>query len=269
MEAIQFNFQRDVIDASFKQPVVVDFWAAWCAPCRILGPVLEKLDKAAAGRWRLVKVNTEEQPHVAASYKIRSIPAVKMFVDGKVIAEFVGALPESTIVRWLTQHLPTESKKAVDEAHQLIKQGNLEKAKNVLAYAIEQDETNTDAKIMLAALIFEERPEEAVTLVRDFDESHKMFDQVSAIRTLARLRFEQVAPAETNGKAWDAYTKGIEAYRQKNYGQALEQWIDAIMYDRKIDKDGPRRACVSLFRLLGSEHELTKKYHRQFTSALY
>jgi len=88
------DFQKDVLGTSKKIPVVVDFWAEWCGPCRILGPVLEKLAAEANGAWRLVKINTEEQQQIAIQFGIRSIPAVKMFSNGQVVAEFVGALPE-------------------------------------------------------------------------------------------------------------------------------------------------------------------------------
>ncbi|MBN2009167.1 tetratricopeptide repeat protein [candidate division KSB1 bacterium] len=269
MNTIKFDFQRDVIDESFKQPIVADFWAAWCAPCRMLGPVLERLDAGAAGRWKLVKVNTEENPQVAATYQIRSIPAVKMFSEGKVVAEFVGALPEPSIRRWLDQNLPTEAKKAVDEAQQLLAQGDDDKAKKILKYAIDQDNSNQDARILLALLVFEDEPQPAIELVGDVDESHKMFDKVDAMRTLARFHQAGAVPDSNDGKAWDAYVNGIAAFKEKDYDKALEQWIDAIIYDRAIDDDGPRRACVSLFKLLGNEHSITQKYHRQFTSALY
>lgn len=269
MQQHAFDFSRDVIEASFQQPIIVDFWAPWCAPCRILGPVLEKLAAEANGHWRLVKVNTEEFPRVAAEYRVHNIPAVKMFADGKVIADFLGALPEHSVLRWLKQHLPTESKKATEEAVRLMESGDVDKAKRILRYAIEQEDSNTDARIMLANLIFDEQPEEAMDLVKDVDEAHTRYDIVDALRTLYRLQHEDFQGGETTGKAWEAYRAGIAAFRAGNYGTALEQWIDAILYDRTIDDDGPRRACIALFKRLGPEHELTQKYHRQFTSALF
>lgn len=100
-----FDFYRDVVEASTGKPIVVDFWAEWCRPCKVLGPILEKLAGEANGGWRLVKVNTDQNPQLSRQYGISSIPAVKMFYNGQVIAEFVGAWPEGRVKRWLAENI--------------------------------------------------------------------------------------------------------------------------------------------------------------------
>jgi putative thioredoxin len=102
-------FQREVLDKSHEKPVVVDFWAPWCGPCRVLGPTIERLARASGGQWRLVKVNTDRHPELARHYDVRGIPAVKLFVDGHVRAAFAGALPEPALRQWLALHLPVST----------------------------------------------------------------------------------------------------------------------------------------------------------------
>lgn len=107
MADIAAKFQEDVIEKSHDKPVVVDFWAPWCGPCRTLGPVLERLAKESQGTWRLVKINTDKHPQIARRYNVRGIPAVKLFVDGEVADEFVGARPEGAVKQWLQPHVPS------------------------------------------------------------------------------------------------------------------------------------------------------------------
>lgn len=273
MDQTIIDFQKDVVDASFKQPIVIDFWAEWCAPCRMLGPILEKLANQANGRWRLVKLNTELQPDVAMQFEISSIPAVKMVSKGEIIAEFVGALPESHVVKWLNENLPTKSGNAIQQALEALEFGDVSRAKQLLKYAIDQDATNLDAKIMMARLIFIDNPEKAIKLTETVDEAHSMFDQVDAMRILYRLLTsskELIKESQKqNTEAWKLYAKGIDAFKKHDYCAAMESWIETVILDRQVDDDGARKACVALFKILGNEHEITKKYHRRFSSALF
>lgn len=275
MQNVDFDFQKDVLDASQDQPVVVDFWAEWCAPCRILGPVLEKLAEEANGNWRLVKLNTEEQPQLAAQFGIRSIPAVKMFYNGEVISEFIGALPEVQVRRWLQENIPTPSKKILAEARKELSAGNNDKARELLQRAITEDEGNYEARVLLAELIFESDSQRAENLVQNVPEENPLYKNAEAILILTHLlnNYEALAQrakeSDNAADAWEMYLKGIQALRQQNYEAAIKNWIEVLTINRKIDDDGPRRACVALFTWLGQEHELTQKYHRAFTSALF
>ncbi|MFQ5707647.1 MAG: tetratricopeptide repeat protein [bacterium] len=275
MSSTAFDFQRDVIEASRNTAIVVDFWAEWCAPCRLLGPVLEKLASEANSTWKLVKVNTEEHPQVAAQWGIQGIPAVKMFYGGNVVAEFVGALPESQVRRWLDANVPTESRKLLQAAESALSSGNVENARRLLHRAVAADENNYDARILLAQILFEQEPEEAFALVKNAPEGHPQFDMAQAIQTLHRLISSYEALTETAKQdpsardAWNLYLQGIQALQQRDYEEALKNWIEALPMNRQLDEDGVRKACVALFNWLGHDHEITNKYHRAFTSALF
>lgn len=103
-------FQTHVLEKSHEKPVLVDFWAPWCGPCRALGPTLDKLARESGGAWRLVKINTDAHQALSQRFGVRGIPAVKLFVDGEVAAEFTGALPEVQVRQWLAQHLPASAR---------------------------------------------------------------------------------------------------------------------------------------------------------------
>lgn len=262
------TFQQEVVDASFKMPVVVDFWAVWCQPCRTLGPVLEKLEKEAKGQWKLVKVNTDEEPELGQHFRIQSIPAVKMVHQGQIVDEFVGALPEVEVRKWLAKHLPEAPKSPLEMIKELLQTGNLAKARKLLENTVKQEPDNAEARVLLATLLMSEDLDKAAELVAKIEESSPFANKANAIRTLQRLTTLQETGGEPK-EEWKLYFEGIKAFKKGKYGEALEVWIDLLGRNRQFDDDGARKACVAIFALLGSEHELTQKYHRRFTAALY
>lgn len=268
METTSKDFQKDVIEASKKIPVLVDFWAVWCQPCLLLGPVLEKLAKEAAGRWRLVKVNTDEQQQLAMEYQIRSIPAVKLFYEGKPIAEFIGALPEVEVRRWLETNLPSESKKFLETAKAKLQSGDRSTGRKFLEQVLKLDSGNVEARVLLAELFIPAEIDKAAELLQEMDAAPPFFERIEAIRTLQRLAHLEEVAGEPEAD-WNLYRRGITAFTQGKYDEALESWIELVSRNRRLDDDGARKACVALFTLLGNEHDLVKKYHRGFTSALY
>jgi putative thioredoxin len=268
MNATLETFQQEVIDASFKTPVVVDFWAVWCQPCRILGPVLEKLEKEANGQWKLVKVNTDEEPELSQHFQIRSIPAVKMIREGKIVDEFIGALPEVELRKWLAKHLPSDSQNQLEMAKAMLQAGNLAKARKILEAIVKQEPANAEGRVLLAMLLLPDDIDKAADLVNGIAEENQLAGKANAIRTLHRL-VQLKEPAGEPKADWGLYQQGIAAFKKGKYAEALEAWIELIGRNRQLDDDGARKACVALFSLLGNEHDLTQKYHRRFTSALY
>jgi putative thioredoxin len=262
------DFSTDVLERSKSVPVVVDFWAEWCGPCRILGPVLEKLAAEANGRWELCKVNTERFPDVAQRYGIRSIPAVKLFVDGRVVNEFVGALPEAQIRQWLAQVLPDPHATAVAQAEALLLAGEHEQAAAVLRPVLADSPEHGGARVLMARAVLYNDPKAAVRLVEGIDEASSVHFVAESIRTMAALLLRK--PEDfPEAPARRLYREAVEALRKRDFNRALERFIRVIRDDRMYDDDGSRKACVAIFKYLGEDHEVTVRHRRDFGSALY
>lgn len=261
------DFAAEVINKSFNVPVLVDFWAEWCAPCKMLSPVLEQLAEKADGRWILAKVDTEKMPEVAVQYKISSIPNVKLFVDGNAIDEFVGAVPEYQIERWLAQVLPSKFLKEIEKAADLLGKDSTEKGKNLLEEILKSEPENQQVKILLASTIIFTEPEKAGALLADISDA-KYLEIAEALKTFERVL--QMNPNDlVENPMKQKYLSAIADLRSQKYDEALEKFIDVIRGNRYYDDDGSRKACIAIFKFLGEEHETTLKYRREFSSALY
>jgi putative thioredoxin len=260
------NFQAQVIERSQEVPVLVDFWAAWCGPCRMLGPVLEELAVEAQGQWELAKVDTEAHQSLAASYKVMSIPAVKLFFQGEVIGEFTGALPKPQIEAWLEEYLPSAEKEAFQQLKQRILAQD-ESALPELEALVTTHPEMEEARLSLAGYLVGNEPERAKSLVEGFQLGHKYADRASDIRTLSELT--SLHDAEGTDKVFSLLDQARQALVERNYEAALKQLIQVVMIDKDFQDDLPRRACIALFHYLGEQHPLSIKYRPQFNMALY
>ena len=265
------NFEEDVIQASYQVPVVVDFWAPWCGPCRMLGPALERLAQESQGKWKLVKVNTDVHQDLAMRYGIRGIPNVKLFRNGQVVDEFTGALPAPAIKQWLEKHMPSEEKRLLESAQKHLEAGYLDQARNILKTLLEKDPNNSDAKLLLAQLIVLEDPKEAEALLEEVQsENIDQLELKEALQTIIRLLQLKEHPEELpEGPAKQEYLEAIEALSQGDFDTALSKFISVIMKDRYYDNDGARKAAVAIFKLLGENHPITRKHRRLFDMSLY
>jgi putative thioredoxin len=268
-----FDFASQVVERSRQVPVLVDFWAEWCGPCRTLGPVLERVAAAAGGKLELVKVNTDENPEVATRYAISSIPAVKLFVGGEVVGEFVGALPEREVQRFLDRYLPSRGKELLAQGKTALTAGDHAGARVAFEGALTAEPDLTEASVLLAELDFRADPDAALARVADVSPNDPAYDRIEAMRTLAsllaRARQPEPAPQGVKPELWEKYLAGARAFGEGRDAEALDAWIEVLRRKKDLDDDGPRRACVALFRILGDDAALTREYRRTFTSALY
>ncbi len=262
------EFQRTVVDASNELPVLVDFWAPWCGPCRVLGPVLDRLAAASKERWRLVKVNTDEASDVSKTYSIRGIPAVKLFVKGKITAEFTGVMGEPAVRKWLEENLPSPRRTLLLEAEALLEEGHAAAAANLLQRAIALDPAHTRTRVRLAHALALTRLEEAAAQLEGVTPDPELIPVAEAIQTLhqnSRLRPDTLP----NGKGRTAYNKAILALTKQDHEAVIRNLLEVLRLDRYYNEDGARKLGVALFTLLGPQAPLTRSQRRVFDMWLY
>jgi putative thioredoxin len=243
IDVTEATFTRDVIDRSHDVPVVVDFWAGWCGPCKALGPVLERLAEEAGGSWILAKVDVDANPQVAAAFGVQGIPAVRAFKGGREVAEFTGALPEPNVREWLTRLGPTPADVAYDEGAALEAEGQLDAAAERYRRALVEAPAHTEAA---AALNRVELAQRAAGLDRSDLEQRAGAGDIDAILDLADL---------------DA--------QSRDFAAAFGRLVDALRQTTGDDRERIRQRLVALLDVPPPDDPRVNAARRAMASALF
>ncbi|MGB9739834.1 tetratricopeptide repeat protein [Chloroflexus sp.] len=265
IEVNEATFEREVLQRSQTTPVVIDFWAPWCGPCRVLGPTLERLAREAGGSWVLAKINVDENPRLAQMFRVQGIPAVKAVYQGKIVDEFTGALPESQVRAWLKRVVPDRNADLLAMA-QALEATNPNEAIARYRLILGQDPKNETALFNLGRLLALRGDPEGIATLKQIPASSSFGSRAIASLPIADLVGAPNEPAEGSE---GLYRQAAAAVRAGDYATAIEHLLTIVGRDRSFRDDGARKALLALFALLGDDHPLVGPARRRLANLLF
>jgi putative thioredoxin len=280
IDATLSTFERDVIEASMEVPVVVAFWAPWCSPCKMLGPLLEKLEREYGGRFKLVNVNSDTNPELATSFNLRSIPYTVAFVDGNAVAQFMGAQPEAYLRAFLDRLIPNPGELEHRAAREALTRGQVDIAGEYLKNAIAMDPANDGARLDMVGIHLEHG--ELADARMQFDlvsgkgEQQSNFESVRA-RLLASERAATLPPAETLVQRIAETPGDLQArldlaelrIAEREFRSALEQLLEIVTRDRAFSDDVGRRKMLAVFEMAAADAALVDEFRGRLSRVLF
>ncbi len=263
----QSTFNAEVLDASHQKPVLVDFFATWCGPCKMLKPILEKL--AQEYDFILAKVDIDENPELAQAYSVQGVPDVRVVVDGQVNEGFVGVLPEPDLRQMMAQlNLKSSLEGALEAIYDTANRGDVEAAQTALETLLQEHPDSRELRLEAANFYIESNQiERADTLLVSLEQERDYQAQAKMLRAI--IFFKQVASEPAATELDQTFQTAATHVLQEQHQVALDLLLAIARKDRRYRNDGARKAILSIFDILGDEDPITREYRRKLTSALY
>jgi putative thioredoxin len=271
LDVSQTTFQAEVIEQSGHKPVVVDFWAPWCGPCRMLGPTLERLTSEAGGTFRLARLNVDDSPEIAMRYGVQGIPAVKAFRDGRVVAEFVGAQPEPAVRQFLKQVAPDESDQFLARARAMLAAHHWPEAEADYRQVLAGNPASGPAALgLLKALLAQGKGAEAERVLDNFPNDREAGD-AERLRPLARYLVEaERGPTCSDAENLHAeYCRAGKRIASGDLQGAMDAILTLLRRDKRFRQGEPRIVMLGIFEVLGDQDPLTREYRNKLASVLF
>ncbi len=269
IDVTEADFPYEVLAYSEQVPVIVDFWAEWCIPCRTLSPILEKLAEEARGAFRLAKLNVDQNQNLARHYRVTSIPSVKAFKGGQVVSEFSGLQPEPKVRQFLRSLAPSDADLALEKGQSLLALENWRDAERAFRQVLEQSPVDAEAMLGLAkSLLVQGRVEEALAYVANIPASRAY----SAAQTLLPLA---KAMQRIQGEEWSdepleaAYQRALRLAMRGNLPAAMDGVLDVLREDKRFRNGEARLVMLGLLEIMGEANPLTRQYRQELASVLF
>ena len=264
------DFEYEVLQYSTQVPVVVDFWADWCVPCRVLGPKLEALAREGEGSFRLAKVNVDENARLARQYKIRSIPAVKAFMDGHVVSEFAGILADEGLRAFVHRLAPSTEDLMFAKGMSLMNAGDFTEAEDAFREFLSAHNTHPGGLLgLVRVLLLQGKGSEARILLRNFPASSE-YNTAQLLKPVAEaFNLVEDAPVESDDPLDAAFRNGIRLAKLGNILAAMDGFLDILRRDKEYRQGQVKDVFVGLLALIGEEHPDARQYRKDLSSAIY
>jgi putative thioredoxin len=270
IDVTEESFELEVLNFSFRSPVVVDFWAHWCVPCRVLEPLLYENALEAEGRFRLARVNVDENPKLAERLKVRNLPAVKTFVDGRIISEFTGVMSETNLKDYLSRISPSLGDLALEKGKSFLWDGLWIEAEETYKDFLQKNPNNPVAMLgLVKALLRQGKAREADIQLANFPASHE-YTNAKQLRPLVKayLWIQSPSPAKVSPLE-AAYQNGLRLAMKGNILSALDGFLDILRKDRTYRNDEVKGVYLGLLELLGELHPEVRQYRSDLSNVLF